>query len=128
MSWDRYEFDEQSSCACGKGIVVKHCYREDDDWNRSREGCTGIDIQCHECKSKYHYDSITRHYCCPSWKGDGVYTSEYLVPNGLKIPEVMNHDTIAEYKQKEDKQIKQNEDMINKVISESYELHFHRKD
>jgi len=48
MSWDRYEFDEQSSCACSKGIVVKHCYREDDDWNRYREGCTGIDIQCHE--------------------------------------------------------------------------------
>ena len=50
MSWDRYEYDEQSSCACGKGIVIKHCYREDDDWNRSREGCTGIDIQCPECK------------------------------------------------------------------------------
>lgn len=30
MSWDRYKFDEQSSCACGKGIVIKHCYREDD--------------------------------------------------------------------------------------------------
>ena len=39
-----------------------------------------------------------------------------------------NPDTIAEYKQKEIKQIKQNEDMIADVISKSYELHFHRKD
>ena len=89
ISWDRYEYDEQSSCACGKGIVIKHCYREDDDWNRSREGCTGVDIQCPECKSKYHYDSITRYSWCPSWIGDGYYTYEYLVPNGLYIPEVI---------------------------------------
>ena len=207
MSWDRYEYDEQSSCACGKGVVIKHCYREDDDWNRSREGHTGIEIQCPECKSKYHYDSITRYYWCPPWEGDGVYTSEYLVPNGLKIPKVItarsyfggtakedivccvtkqklrdviedmkankystrvqmseskmlvsicnknfrtkslnkivpilqeilesyeqyqwNPDTIAEYQQKEAKQIKQNEDMIANVISKSYELDFRRKE
>ena len=92
MSWDRYEYNEQSSCACGKSIVIKHCYREDDDWNdwnRSRKGHTGIDIQCPECKSKYHYDSITRHHPYPSCKEDEFYTSEYLVPNGLKIPKVI---------------------------------------
>ena len=39
-----------------------------------------------------------------------------------------NPDTIAEYKQKENEQIKQNEDMIAYVISKSYELYFFRKE
>ena len=88
MRWERYEYDEQSSCACGKGIVVKHCYCEDDDWGRSREGYTGIGIQCPECKLKYHYDSITYRSLTP-WDGGDFDTSEYLVPNGLKIPKVI---------------------------------------
>lgn len=88
MSWETYEYDEQSSCACGKGIVIKHCYHEDDDWGRSRKGYTGIDIQCPECKSKYHYDSITYRSLTP-WDGDDFDTYEYLVPNGSKIPEVI---------------------------------------
>ncbi|MGP1405007.1 hypothetical protein [Filifactor alocis] len=89
MSWDRYDFDEQSHCACGKGKVIKHCYREDDDWNRSREGCTGVDIECSDCKLKYHYVNITRYRYCLPWKGDGFYTHEYLVPIGLDIPKVI---------------------------------------
>ena len=89
MSWDRYEYDEQSSCTCGKGIVIKHCYCEDDNWNGYRKGHTGIDIQCPECKSKYHYESITQRNPYPEYKEEEFYTSEYLVPNGLKIPEVI---------------------------------------
>lgn len=88
MSWEHYEYDEQSPCACGKGLVVKHCYCEDDDWGSVRRGYTGIEIQCPECKSKYHYDSITYRSLTP-WDGDDFYTSEYLVPNGLKIPDVI---------------------------------------
>lgn len=102
MSWERYDFDEQSPCACGKGKVVKHCYREDDDWNRSREGCTGVDIECPDCKSKYHYDSITRHRFCPSWKGDGFYTHEYLVPIGLDIPKVITEQSYFGHNAKEE--------------------------
>lgn len=89
MSWESYyEYDEQSSCACGKGIVVKYCYCKDGFWGRVREGHTGIEIQCPECQSKYHYDSIIRR-SLTSWDGEDFDTSEYLVPNGLKIPKVI---------------------------------------
>lgn len=87
MSWDRYEFDEISKCACGQGHIIKHCWREDDDWNRSRGGLSGYDIECPNCKSKYHVQSITRYCNCPSWVGDGYYTIEYLVPNGMNLPQ-----------------------------------------
>lgn len=97
MGWDRYNFDEQSSCACGKGKVIKHCYCEDDDRNRSRTGRTGVDIECPDCKLKYHYDSIIRHRYCPSWKGDGFYTHEYLVPIGLDIPKVIEERSYFGY-------------------------------
>lgn len=89
MSWDRWDYDEESLCACGKGKVIKHSYREDDDWNRAREGVTGVDILCPYCKSKYHYGSITRHYFCMPWDGDGISIKEYLVPNGFEIPKVI---------------------------------------
>lgn len=102
MSWDGYEFDKQSSCVCGNGIVIKHCYREYDDWNRSRSGHTGIEIQCPDCETKYHYDSITRHRRCPSWEGDGFYTKEYLVPKGLNIPSVITPKSFFYYNHKEE--------------------------
>lgn len=86
MSWDRYEFDEIAKCACGKGHIIKHCWREDDDWNRSRAGVSGYNIECPECKMKYHIQSITRHSFCLSWKGDGFYTVEYLTPKEIIIP------------------------------------------
>lgn len=94
MSWERTDYDEQSPCACGKGKIIKHSYYEDDDWGRNRSGFTGIEIQCSDCKAKYHYDSITRHYSCPSWEGNGFYTKEYLVPKELKIPTVITAKTI----------------------------------
>jgi len=95
MSWDRFDYTETSNCACGKGKVTRHSYREDDDWNRTRYGTYGMDIECPECKSKYHIESITRHYFCPSWKGDGVSVRTYLVPNGFTIPAVISARTFV---------------------------------
>ena len=89
MSWDRYEFDEISKCACGNGLVIKHCWREDDDWNRSRDGVSGYDIECFECRKKYHVQSIKRYYSCYSWEGDGICTTEYLTPKELNMPDPM---------------------------------------
>ncbi len=94
MSWDRYEYDEQSPCACGKGRVIKHRYMEDDDWNRIRSGTLGYDIECPVCKNKYHVQSITRHYFCLPWKGSGVDTREYLVPVGVNLPSPIQESTI----------------------------------
>ena len=97
MSWDRFDYDETAKCACGQGTVIKHCYQEDDDWNRSRYGITGYDINCPTCKAKYHVDSITRHYPCPSWDGTGIVTKEYLVPNDMDLPKVINPTYIQTY-------------------------------
>ena len=89
MSWDRINTDKYSNCACGQGRVIKHCWQEYDDWNRSRNGVLGYDIECPNCKNNYHISSITRHYACPSWKSDGISTDEYLVPNGIVLPKVI---------------------------------------
>lgn len=94
MSWGTYTYDKFSSCACGKGLVIQHCWQEDDDWNRSNSGYTGIDINCPDCASKYHIETITRHYNCLPWKGDGVSQTQYLVPNGLKIPSIISPQKI----------------------------------
>lgn len=89
MGWDRIRIDKYSNCACGQGQVIKHCWQEDDDWNRSRSGVSGYDIDCPDCKSNYHICSITRRHVCPSWKSDGISMYEYLVPNGLKLPKAI---------------------------------------
>lgn len=90
MNWDRYTYDKYSSWACGKGLVIQHCWQEDDDWNRSNSGYTGIDIDCTVCASKYHIQTVTRHYQCHSWEGNGVSKTFYLVPNGERIPSVIS--------------------------------------
>lgn len=93
MSWDRFEYIESAICACGKGTVIKHCYQEDDDWNRSRNGCTEVRILCQKCKSQYHFESVQQHFFQFRWMGDGIVTKEYLVPNGLRIPAVKIQNT-----------------------------------
>ena len=94
MSWDRIETDMYSKCACGQGRVIKHCWQEDDDWNRSRSGISGYDIACPKCNEKYHIDTITRNYVCRPWISDGITVNEYLVPRGLDLPKVITPMTI----------------------------------
>ena len=88
MSWDRFERDEYSDCACGQGKVIKHCWQAEDDWNRYDSDVFGYDIECPNCKNIYYVGYIVRHHSCPSWIGDGVSREEYLVPNGLDLPKV----------------------------------------
>lgn len=87
MSWERTEYEETAICACGKGIVVRRCYVEFDDWNRSRDGILSEKIFCDVCKNKYHIEHYIRHVFCPPWKGDGSIDRTYLVQNGLTIPQ-----------------------------------------
>lgn len=89
MSWDRLEYIETSTCACGKGQVISHSYRDDDDWNRTIYG-RSIEIDCSECKGKYHIESFKRQNMCPSWVGNGISKRLYLVPNGFSIPPVIS--------------------------------------
>lgn len=86
MSWDRIEYDEFAKCKCGKGKVIRHMYREDDDWNRTREGCISEKLDCPECSRKYHIEHYIQHYSCMSWDGDGISDRVFLVPNGINIP------------------------------------------
>lgn len=88
MSWDRIEYDEFAKCKCGKGKVIRHMYREEDDWNRTREECTSEKIDCPECSSKYHIEHHIRYYFCMPWDEDGISDRVFLVPNGIKIPAV----------------------------------------
>ncbi len=118
MSWDRVEYDEIAACACGAGNVVRHCYEEDDDWNRSRDGVTGYDINCDKCKNCYHVDSITRYYLCPPWKGDGFVSHIYLVPNGMAIPQVMQPTYIQTYTLDAEIASMYDKAQINAVISD----------
>ncbi len=94
MSWDRFETDELSICACGLGRVIKHSWQKEDDWNRGYNGVSGYEIECPNCKRAFHVDSITRQYESRPWKRDGISIEEYLVPNGLKLPKVMIHKNI----------------------------------
>ena len=83
MSYETmYDRIETATCACGNGTVTQHSYMEMDDWNRTRSGVYGQEIQCEECKSKYHIEHITKYFFQPKWKGDGTITNYYLVPNG----------------------------------------------
>lgn len=102
MSWDHFYYDKTSSCACGKGIVVKHCHERMDDWNRIETDCTGFSINCPDCKSKYHVEIIKRHYFCHPWDSDGICIKEYLVPNGTSIPPIITeksnfHSNVKEW-------------------------------
>ena len=88
MSWDKIEYDEFAECKCGKGKVIRRICRQDDDWNRTREECIGEKIDCPECSIKYHIEHHIRHYSCMPWDGDGISDRVFLVPNGIKIPDV----------------------------------------
>ena len=83
MSWDRIEYDEFAKCKCGKGKVIRHMYRVDDDWNRTREGCIIEKLDCPECSRKYHIEHYIHHYSCMPWDGDGISDRVFLVPNGI---------------------------------------------
>lgn len=86
MSYERMrEYTQQSKCACGRGIVVRTYYSEMDDWNRIRDGYENEEIRCETCKDKYHIESTTRTYSCPSWKGSGIVTNYFLIPNGKTL-------------------------------------------
>lgn len=89
MSWDRIEFQEAASCACGKGRVIRTAYQEDDDWNRFRSGSFGEKIECPDCLKKYHIEHLIRHFFQYKWDGDGISDTTYLVENGYTL----NHKT-----------------------------------
>lgn len=86
MSWDRTEYVETAVCACGKGTIVRHAYREKDDWNREREKIISEKIYCDACEKKYHIEHYVRYFFQPSWEGDGVMDRAFLVPNNYTIP------------------------------------------
>ena len=86
MSYERmHEYLQQTPCACGKGTVVRTYYYEMNDWSQTHEGYENWNIQCANCKLKYHIETITRHFNCPSWEGDGIITDSFLVPFGKTL-------------------------------------------
>lgn len=85
MSWDRIEKEEKSKCACGKGLVIRRIYKEEDDWNQIREGIIDETIQCPECKKKYHIEHYEYYVQCPRWESDGHIDRTYLVPSGYTL-------------------------------------------
>jgi len=86
MSYERMREDiQQSKCACGNGLVVRTYYSEMDDWNRTRDGYEKEEIKCDACKAKYHIESTSKTYSCPRWKGSGIFTDYFLVPNGKTL-------------------------------------------
>ena len=94
MSWDTvYDRLEKSSCACGKGRVIRHSYMRMDDWNRTDDGYYGEEIQCEHCSKKYHIEHYIRHFFCPSWEGDGISDIPFLVPIGMSL----KHDVSPKY-------------------------------
>lgn len=118
MSWDRFERDEYSSCACGRGKIIKHSWQADNDWNRSESGVSGYDIECSNCKNKYHIGYIERHRSCPSWIGDGTSREEYLVPDGLDLPKVITSSYIQFYSADAEIVSKYSKDTIADVIDD----------
>lgn len=94
MSWDTvYDRLEKSNCACGKGTIIRHSYMRMDDWGRSENGYYGEEIQCKYCSKKFHIEHYIRHFFCPSWKGDGISDTPFLVPNGMTL----KHDVLPKY-------------------------------
>lgn len=86
MSWNTvYDRLEKSSCACGKGSVLRHSYMRMDDWNRTDDGYYGEEIQCDFCSKRYHIEHDIRHFFCPSWEGDGISDTPFLVPSGMTL-------------------------------------------
>ena len=85
MSWDRIEYIEVSSCACGQGRLLRKYYQEDDDWGRSRSGYADETIECPQCRGKYHIEHLVRHFFQHKWDGDGVSDTTYLVENGFSV-------------------------------------------
>ena len=94
MSWDTvYDRLKKPSCACGKGIVIWHTYMEMNDWNQIRDDYYGEEIQCEHCGRKYHIEHDIKHFICPSWEGDGVRDTTYLIPNGMTL----QHDIMPKH-------------------------------
>ena len=118
MGWDRIEYDKHSNCACGKGQVIKRCWQENDDWNRSCIGVLGYEIECSECRLKYNVGSITRRNTCPSWKGEGDCTFEYLVPKDMVLPNVITPISIQTYTVDAEIVSKFTKDAISEVIDD----------
>lgn len=85
MSWDRWEYTEYATCACGKGQVVRKAYREDDDWNRSRSGIISEAIQCPKCEKEYHIEHYVKYTLSPKWEDDGIIDKTYLIPNKMTL-------------------------------------------
>lgn len=124
MSWDTINYNEIAVCACGGGTVIRHMQQRDDDWNRSKTLCLGEELNCSNCKTKYHIEHQIKHFPCLSWKGDGVSDRVFLVPNGISIPSVKSesHFSFSEI----DKEIVANislseiKESINDMIENKY--------
>lgn len=86
MPYDRmYDRLEVAKCACGCGRVVRHSYKDMNDWNQCRYGCYGETIECVNCEAIYHVEHYIQHFIVPRWVGNGVSDTPYLVPNGLTL-------------------------------------------
>ncbi len=87
MSWDVIrDVKQETSCACGRGHVIKHHVTRMDDWNRYEEEDYGFTIECPDCRKKYDIDSLSYSYYKD--RGDyGTVTRWYLVPKGESIKE-----------------------------------------
>lgn len=74
MSYEEdYRKPYRAKCACGKGYLRYYKIFLSNDWAQTRESFTPIEWFCDECKEKYYYKSIGG--------------NDYLVPNGLSVPE-----------------------------------------
>lgn len=83
MGYERiYERRQQSTCACGKGRVVRTYYESMNDWNQTIDGYEEEKIECDECKAQYHIETLPRTYYLPKWVGASISTDVYLVPKG----------------------------------------------
>lgn len=67
MSWEYFEYDISTECACGKGNVIRHILSESDDWGRSYSQYTGEKIDCPECRKSIisvmlNVKNLTEHF------------------------------------------------------------------
>lgn len=89
MSWETFEYDISTECACGNGKVIRHIISRSDDWGRSEKYYTGEKIECPECVNKYYIRHIIRYRSCPSWERSGKSDRAFLVPNEINMPDVI---------------------------------------
>jgi len=92
-----YDRLEQSHCACGEGVVIRHSYKRMGFRNRSENGYYGEEIQCNECRRKYHIEYNKIHNSCPLWEGDDINDIPYLIPNGMTLKHDVSQNNLYFY-------------------------------